>query len=324
MIHLHEPEAPMPHLTRQPPVTLHLGAHRTGTSTLQRLLSLNAAMLRAGGVAVWGPERTRDGLFAGVMGDPGNATARRDVQAHRAAGRIAMLRSELARDGIGRLVVSDENALGGLRENLLLGRLYPSVGPRLRRVSAALPGIDRVVLSIRSPDMWWASAFAFLMTRGFAPPDAVTIEAILRARRGWRQVIEDVAEALPGAALTVWTHETMASRPDAAFVGLAGLAPARRHAPLLGMSPPLAALQARLRDEGCMDVLPQVGGHYAPFDPDARAMLRDLYHDDLAWLRDGADGRVDTQIQAPAERPSRDRRPRYGAGRRQEQMGAAG
>lgn len=317
----------MPHLTRRPPVTLHLGAHRTATTGVQRLLEHNADHLRAHGIAVWGPKRTRGGLLAGVLGDPGRACARRDVNAHRAAGRVAMLRGELAQTGTRRLIVSDENILGGLRENLLLGRLYPTVRARLDRLEAVFPGIDHVVLSIRSPDAWWTSVFAFLMTRGFAPPDRATLDAVLASRRGWRHVIADVAKAVPDARLSVWTHEDMAAQSAQAVDHLTGVQARERHVPRLNASPGAAVLQARLHDEGCMTVLPHVAGHYAPFTPDERAQLRDRYDEDLAWLRDGADGLIDATPQhdiIPPQGPFRDRRPRHGQHRRQEQMGATG
>lgn len=317
----------MPQLTRTPPITLHLGAHRTGTTALQHLLARNATFLTARGVTVWGPARTRDGLLSGVVGDPGRANSNRNVMAHRAAGRVAMLRNELAAAGMRRLVVSDENLLGGLRENLLLGRLYPSAGARVARVAMALPGVDHVALSIRSPDAWWTSVFAHLMTRGFAPPDRATLDAILRARRGWRDVIADVAAALPGARLTVWTHEHMAARPEVAAADLTGERPQMRAGLRRNASPVCGDLQARLMDEGVMTMLPQVGGHYAPFTPDERAVLRGHYDADLAWLRAGADGLIDLNqydTPTPAEGPFRDRRPRHGQNRRQDQMGAAG
>ncbi|CTQ51325.1 hypothetical protein JDO7802_03364 [Jannaschia donghaensis] len=317
----------MPHLTATPPVTLHLGAHRTGTTAVQHLLRRNDEYLAARGIATWGPDRTRGGMLGGIGGDPGRIDARRNVRAHRAAGRIAMLRAQLATVGTHRIVLSDENLLGGLRENLLLCRLYPTVTTRLDRVAAAIPGIDHVVLSIRSPDAWWTSAFACLMTRGFAAPDRATLDAVLRTRRSWRAVVTDVAAALPHARLTVWTHEDMATRADAAVHRLTGEVPQVRNVARLNASPDCATLQARLLDEGCVTRLPDVAGHYAPFSPDERASLRGRYDDDLAWLRDGADGLIEMETPAttsPAEGPFRDRRPRYGRDRRQEAMGATG
>ncbi|WP_281826737.1 hypothetical protein [Jannaschia rubra] len=314
----------MPQQSPRPPVTLHLGAHRTGTTSLQRLLDRNVAHLNRRGVAIWGPRRTRTGLLAGVMGDPARFSGGDDPHLHRAAGRIAISRADLSASGIGRLVISDENLLGGLRENLLLAQPYPTAGARLRRLDRAVPGIDRVVLAIRAPDAWWASVFAFLITRGFAPPDRMTVDAIVAAHYGWRQVILDVADAMPRARLTVWTFEDMAVDPARAFADLTGHKPCGKSVPHLNASPPLAVLQSRLRDDGCLMTLPQMAGHYSPFTTRDRAALRARYQDDLAWLRDGADGRITLGPEAPPQGPFRDRRRRDGQGRRPQQMDPTG
>ncbi|MGB3407843.1 MAG: hypothetical protein WBA67_10145 [Jannaschia sp.] len=291
-----------------PPVTLHLGAHRSASSSLQRLLVHNRPMLAAERIALWTPAETRAGLMTGVLGDPGRIDPRRDVMAHRAAGRVSMLRDAMRQDGVSRLVVSDENMLGGLRENLLLGRLYPTAAARLARIRLAVPGVDRVFLAIRSPDAWWTSAFAFLMTRGFAPPDRITLDAVLRAGRGWRKVIEDVARTFPDAEITVWTYEETGASPDRAFEVLTGVPADAGQAPRLNTSPGLVALQARLRDEGCVTILPGTGDAYAPFSPDERAHLRDAFAADLAWLRNGADGLVKYRTRGARTPPARQRK----------------
>ncbi|PWJ16926.1 hypothetical protein [Jannaschia seohaensis] len=309
-----------------PPITLHLGAHRTGTSSLQRLLNRERAGLEARGIALWSPKQTRAGLFTGLLGDPGRRTPKREIHAHRAAGRIAMRRRALAADGITRLIVSDENMLGGLRENLLMARIYPTVTARMARIGPALPGTDRVCLSIRSPDAWWTSTFAFLMSRGFAPPDRATLDAILRSRRGWRGVVEDLARAFPAARLTVWTHEEMAARPAAGFALLTGAPPPDGPVPHLQASLTAEDLRARLRDEGCMADLPELAGAYSPFTPDERAALRDAHAEDLAWLRGGADGLADFVTRRPEEAPPRDRKGLRDEGRNRStgKMDAAG
>jgi hypothetical protein len=276
--------------TSAPPITLHLGAHRTATTSLQRLLDRNVAQLRGEGVALWTPQVTRGGLLRGVAGDPGRTEGGRDVQADRAAGRVAMHRAGLLADGARRLLVSDENLLGGLRENVMLGRLYPSVSARLHRLRAALPGVDRVCLAIRSPDAWWTSVFAFLIARGFSPPPDETLEAVQQASRGWRQVIEDVAAAFPAATVEVWSHEERSADQSGLFAFLTGVAPAHAGVPVLNPSLPASTLAARLREEGWTGQLPRLGEIYAPFDPDARAGLRAGHEEDLAWLIAGADG----------------------------------
>ena len=269
-------------------VILHVGAHRTASSAAQRLLERGAGAARARGVEVWTPRQTRAGLLSGVLGDPSRDDPRRDALAHRAAGRIAMRRAALTREGATRLVISEENLLGGLRENAALAKLYPSARARLARAARALPGLAELHLAIRSPDMWWTSAFAFLITRGAPPPSDDAIDAVARARRGWRQVVEDAAAAMPQARLVVWSYEG-AGRPEAVANRLTGLRlPPLRAA--IAASPSATALEARLAAEGWPATLPRVGDVWAPFPPDLRATLRDRYAEDVEWLASGADG----------------------------------
>ena len=284
---------------------LHMGAHRTASSTVQALLERQRDALAAEGVAAWTPRRTRSGLLTGVMGDPNRLSAARDRLVHRAAGRVALRRAGLTADGAERLVVSDENMLGGLRENLLLGRLYPTARQRLTRMAQAFPGAAAAVLTIRSPDAWWTSVFAFLATRGYPPPDRMRLADIAGGRRSWRAVVEDVAAALPDVRLRVLVYE--AGGPRLLWSELTGrpadaLAIPQRHA-----APRVDVLERRLRAEGWTGTLDHAAGRFAPFDPDMRAEMRQAYEADLAWLRGGADGVAELAAPVPAAGARTDR-----------------
>lgn len=313
----------MPHMTRTPPVTLHLGAHRTGTRSLQRMMAAEAADLAARGIAAWGPSRLRGGLLAGILGDPGRQGGQRDVRAYRSAGRIAMLRDALEHDGITRLVLSDANMLGSTRENVLLARLYPSVRGRAERLRSALPGVDRVVVTIREQGDWWTSVFAAQIAEGYPPPDPATLEAVSRSRRRWRDVIEELADGFPQAEILVRCHDAEGSGMARLHADLAGLPPRDGPEPRLARAPSAADLRGRLADGGGPGALPLRDGRFAPFDARQRAAMAGRYEQDLDWLRHGADGLVDPQ-DAPDAGPIRDRGARDGTSRRQSHMGAAG
>ena len=49
-------------------VILHIGVHRTATTTFQAYLRERSDMLADQGLAFWGPRRTRNGLFHGIHG----------------------------------------------------------------------------------------------------------------------------------------------------------------------------------------------------------------------------------------------------------------
>ena len=269
--------------SRPLPVTLALGAHCVGSGAVHAALARAHVALARGGYAVWGPERTRTGLLDGLLGDPGGPeTAQAGRQLERAAGRIAMRRQALSERGARRLLLSDPALLGNRRENVLMARLYPTAWARLRRLRGAVPNIDRVCLTLREPGDWWAEALASLTRRCLVAPDATAAAAMARSRRGWREVIEDVADALPRARISVWTYEEFGARPEAAAALLTGRTPPEGR----GAAPEPAAP--------------------SPFDPDQRATLAAAYDDDLAWLRSGASGLAHFVTERPDGSPPPD------------------
>ncbi len=50
---------------------LHIGAHRTGTTSFQSYMRRHSAELSDAGIGFWGPVRTRKGLFSGIQPTPG-------------------------------------------------------------------------------------------------------------------------------------------------------------------------------------------------------------------------------------------------------------
>jgi len=270
-------------------IVLHIGAHRTGSTSFQHFARENARGMAAQGVAVWCPRITRPELLSGIQPAPGRVPA----QIHRAEARLRLRCAEARAAGTKTLILSDENMMGTPQGNLQAAALYPGAGERLARIGAALQGqVARVVLSARSPDAYWTSLLAMTVARGHLVPGARTIKALVAARRGWRDVIADVACALPGAHVAVMPHEAFSSAPEArldAMVGRSCGLPMRRD--WLNRAPDLPTLRRLLRDRGQNPaVLPQGAGRWTPFDAGQIAALRESYADDLHWLTAGADG----------------------------------
>ncbi|MGZ9809883.1 hypothetical protein ACXN5S_05415 [Pseudoroseicyclus sp. H15] len=269
-------------------ITLHLGAHRTGTTTLQRALAASGRPLRAAGLTVWLPGQTRrGGWLSGLDGRP--------EEGAEAAGRDATgkLRAELARlEGERqRLLISEENLPGTMRNNLRCRSLYPDVTAWLGRLGPALEGHEvSLGLAIRPLDEYWASALANLVARGQPAADDEALEAIGRSVRGWRHVIREAAGALPGTSVTVWPAAAFAPRPEAQLALLAGEAFAGALADAGGRvhnaRPSLAELRVAPGGAG----LPEGEGPWQPFSTAQVEALRDVYAADLDWLRGGAEG----------------------------------
>ncbi|WP_163025809.1 hypothetical protein [Chachezhania antarctica] len=211
------PQPSRPGPTEPPKTVLHLGAHKTATTFIQKVLSLNADALRRRGTAVLLPEHLR--------GDPDLAYAStgdadRDAQVHRTRARFdTLLRGARAP----RVVLSEEGLLGSSRMNLTARALYPDPGPRLSCLPPDLDSPDtEICLSIRSYDSFFAANISTVARRGklFAFDDLRA--SLLALARGWPDVLADIRAHFPNARLTVWQYEDFTPHRDAILRHLAG------------------------------------------------------------------------------------------------------
>lgn len=279
-------------------VILHLGAHRTATTSFQHYMRANGAVFEADRLAFWGPVRTRNGLLHGVIPVPGRIRA--SQQLARAGGRIGLKVQKVKARGFQQLVISDENLIGTMRRNIRDMRIYPAAGERMARYHMAFgPRLTRVVLSIRGQESYWKSVLSYNLERIGCVPSEAELTHIATGPRSWRDVITDIACAMPGVEIVVLPHERFATRPEArlaAMTGRAGLT--RRHArEMLNRSPTMpvlhAALEARGADAracGLNTGLNTERGHWNPFTDLQSGAMAEAYADDLYWLRAGADG----------------------------------
>ncbi|SCZ54341.1 hypothetical protein SAMN04488118_102279 [Epibacterium ulvae] len=304
-------------LLRQPPVEgpvkimrvfLHIGAHRCATTSFQEYMRQNVASIATQGVGYWGPNQTRRGLFQGVL--PGPQTSPDDDQAERARGRVQLKLAAERATGFQQLVISDENLMGSMRQNLHIGGLYSDVGERMARFAATFDDqLTDVVLNIRSLDHYWASALTYGVARGFPFPNKNTLDRYARATRSWRDVITDVALALPDVNLWVQPFDAFGGRPDAQLNSMTGIDAPRTHARIrLNRSPRVEELRTYLVEEDAQKLDGQFG-RWRPFDEEQVALMREAYADDVMWLVSGADGLAqlseDNQDQAEGPQPFR-------------------
>lgn len=270
-------------------VILHAGAHRCATTSFQEYMRQNASGLARQGIGFWGPARTRNGLFHGIQPGPAPVTGR-DL-AQRARGRLQIQLDNCRSGGMHQLLVSDENMIGATRANLRLGDLYSGVGERMARFAQAFgPAVTDVAFSIRSLDGYWASALAYAVARGHRVPNSAGLERLVQSPRSWRDVITDIACAMPDVRLHVLPFETFGSRPEAQLAALTGADAPRTHARVrLNASLCLQDLRAGLPSPVAAR-LPAGSGRWRPFEDAQTARLREAYADDMMWLAAGADG----------------------------------
>ncbi len=279
-------------------IILHLGAHRTATTSFQKYMYKNADENLASGLIFWGPRQTRDNLLEEVI----PARRRRfflrrkfdkkqfEMACHRVAQGL-----EQARDkGVTQVVISDENMIGNPRRNLREARLYGSVSDRMAVYNRVFGGrVSRVVLSVRSLDHYWSSVMAYGVSRGHHLPQAKEVQKIVSGGRHWRDVITDLAVCMPETEIVVYPFEVFCGLPDAQLKLMTGRQDVPRDHTRLwsNPAPELPHLRQVLADRGRLNTnLPHGKGRWQPFNTEQNAILRDAYTADMNWLRSGADG----------------------------------
>ncbi|MCF2905471.1 hypothetical protein L0666_10760 [Octadecabacter sp. CECT 8868] len=277
-------------------VMLHLGAHRSASTSFQKYLWTNRVRLAKRGLTSWTPKRTRDGLMAGMVRRPALITLEDERNAVRSVGRIRVEIERLERAGQNGLLISEENLIGTMSNNVADAQLYPLLNERLMRFSPAFEGRKlRIGLGIRSYEAYWASCLSRLVRRGLQMPSVDFLDFLTTQPRRWRHVIRDISTTFPDADLFVWPFERMAGSPDRQLgalwdgdcQGLEGRDVWRgRSSDVWQMNEILA-----LRGEAPIATgLLETKARWMPFDDEQKAVLRAEYRGDLAWLADGAQG----------------------------------
>lgn len=269
-------------------VILHLGAHRTASTSFQHYMRASLGRLEPQGVGFWTP--------AGDMADtaPTSSVQTPDEQLLRAQEHIVANLDRAQARGVKALVISDENVIGTPQQLLRDGRLYSGIGERMARYSEVFGGrLTRIVLSIRSQDNFWGSIASFAAAQGHPLPTAQELAGLAAEKRGWRDVITDLACAVSGTEIQIHPFEVFGSLPEHALTAMTGVeAPPTKNArEWLNRSPGRSELRAILTKRGeDPDQVPAGDGRWLPFDRDQSRMLREAYADDLFWLRAGASG----------------------------------
>ncbi len=278
-------------------ICLHLGAHRTGSTSFQVFMNTNRKAFLKDRTTFWGPGRTRSGLFAGLVRDTRRLTPGDRELGQRSLGRIKMEMSRAALNGNDRLVISEENTMGTLAQNFAQCQLYPQAADRLARFAPALGGQGlRIGLAIRSYDSYWASALAFGARAGRPLPTSQMLDRLTTQPRRWRHIIADIAHVFPEAEIAVWSFEAWASQQPQQVCALTNrLLPRAITGPVEvnNASPDTADIAAIARERGdtaLADRLAATIGRYQPFDAAQAHKLRQDYATDIDWLKEGSAG----------------------------------
>ncbi|NOR60892.1 MAG: hypothetical protein GQ535_00160 [Rhodobacteraceae bacterium] len=169
-------------------IILHLGAHRTASTHVQGVLGKNTALLAGAGISAPSQDAVKNALTKPL------------------GARIPSVQAgfrPLA--GLETVVISDENLLGFLNSIFTHGEFYPDTARRLAKLRAMLP-VDpvKIVVAIRPYESFFASAYGRWLAPGrMVLPRATVAELVLGLKRGWGDVLADIAGAFPDSELLI-------------------------------------------------------------------------------------------------------------------------
>ncbi len=206
---------------------LHLGAHRTGTTVLARCLFRGReALLREHisqapiNVLRLGPDGRPPAPLRALLRLPGPRTGELEAMLRARIGDCI----ELAREeGAETLLITEENILGNMRRNIGDKELYADLKGRLEVFARALPSPPRRIgIGLRDYAGYWLSAYVYVLRSHPLPLFQEIVDAIAGFRRGWVDVVTEVAAAFPESEILLWRHsqlEDAMSEIGAALVG---------------------------------------------------------------------------------------------------------
>lgn len=197
---------------------LHIGAHKTATTYLQERFHADRVVFEQRGTAL-APRTLFRGRVSPRLGGFGTA-----VQSHQDVRRLRSAHDAAVRSNSRRLIISDENLLGGLGDVFRTGELYQKPGRRLLPLARQWrTGKLRVMLAVRAYPTFWPSVYSHWVRRhGYQPFDAWLRSRFLRGTRGWADVVAELNAALPQAELIVWRYEDFDALENAILAEILG------------------------------------------------------------------------------------------------------
>lgn len=186
-------------------IALHLGAHKTASTHLQRSLDSNATLLVQSKVKFRGPmdlrppKRSLENRFG--LTDATKARSSESLEAELAA---------LA-DGAKRLVISEENILGPMwkiKKGKRVPPLYPLSDSRLENLIPSFRGCPfSLFLAIRNPADLIASAYSQSLSVGKIEPFREFAEGMTFPDVRWSNVVRRLSLVPEVTEIYVWRYE---------------------------------------------------------------------------------------------------------------------
>ncbi|WP_299558331.1 hypothetical protein [uncultured Sulfitobacter sp.] len=209
------------------PLYLHLGAHRTGTSSFQMMLAENGDLLRGAGfdLAYPGRDDIPGGDLALRLPQPRNKDQWQDRFVPNAA---IELRKQASADSTA-MILSEEN-IPGRMIHFGSGRFYPAAEERFKTLAeAAAAPVLRALLVVREYADLYVSAYRKRAEDNHSDPFDDDRRNMMRMDRGWPELVALIQTHLQAQQLIVVEYASRGRSVDL----LRHLLPETREMPLI-------------------------------------------------------------------------------------------
>lgn len=279
---------------------LHLGAHKTGSTYLQKSFLASLQSFDSVGISYIPLAESRSLVLPAVQGKSAFMGAPSTV----IVGCRDLLADRFREHGA--VLLSDENLLGSLYRFSGARGLYPSSQANIRSLLNIVGRDVEVIvyLSVRSYASWLQSAYVQLLKRRRLVTFADFIRNVRFSSLSWLGLVERISHSVPGAKIVIWPYELFAK--DNALV-LACLAEKLGGADLQMVAarpnPSLSAIaheilmtsrQAGIEESDIQSLLKYLQAHLSVakgygkpvlLDPDEISFLEESYASHLRQLR---------------------------------------
>ncbi|WP_373354055.1 hypothetical protein [Pseudoroseicyclus sp. CXY001] len=242
----------------KPHVLLHIGAHRTGTTSLQNFLRQNRDFLDKAGIGTIHPPETRQ-------------------------------YAEWADEKISRrFIVSEENIWGTMEQNIRTGEIYPGGADRVSQLLVSLDCPATIFVTIRSTFEWWRSQINFGISRGTFIPEAAHIDGIISAGSRWHKAIEDLSRACD-ARIIVREFNWKTDNPKRQLIEVTGwkeIEQAKVSRDINNRSPNEIEIATQLAGASAHELLKkyETGSRSSPFTEDDISVMNEQYEESLSTV----------------------------------------
>lgn len=273
-------------------IIAHLGAHRTGTTLFQKTFELNRQILNKNGIQYIGPKMLRSEGFPKltVFTNGSNSNKRGEMKKS-----VQKLGSILDRElQIGhRVLISEENFLGSIRQNFLHLEMYPGLQERLIDFLPAFEKVDKFYFTIRPLTDWWNSCFAYAIQRFQFLPSEEQLDQIVDRTEGWCFIINSLFNVYPNAEITIAEYGTLTASPIAQLSKVSlwdDLPNLKHHNKKMNSSLSAKELQSILQESGYTEEIGGLLRHSKReklnlFSERNAERLNSIYKSNISWIR---------------------------------------